>query len=229
MRNCDNCIHGSYGMDCNSGIESLYCCESIYEYQVNPNDLCESHQFIDGMEDEKNFVLYDKSYLGEGCFIIHTKNGSINKFLKLYFMNNEGYPNYCLRAFDIDGKDNPEDEFNRIEFIFRSNEDFDSGLFDVFSIFSRGICKEIYTIDEHQQGRNNISMCVDNGIIKLIISKDIWRGKQHPSDFIDINFGDNYSCQNYEEINALYNRLIEICPKIALNEDIKRLMKLKIK
>jgi len=52
MKNCDNCEHGSYGLDCNTGIETLYCRESEYEYEVQPSDVCESHQFIDGYIDK---------------------------------------------------------------------------------------------------------------------------------------------------------------------------------
>ena len=65
MRNCDNCYCGSYGLDCNTGIETLYCCENKYEYEVDSSDVCESHQFIDGLGNERNYLLYDNSYLGE--------------------------------------------------------------------------------------------------------------------------------------------------------------------
>lgn len=53
MRNCDNCEHGSYGLDCNSGIETLYCREGEYEYEVQPTDVCDAHQFIDGYGNEE--------------------------------------------------------------------------------------------------------------------------------------------------------------------------------
>lgn len=52
MRNCDNCNHGSYGLDCNSGVETLYCREGEYEHEVMPTDVCSTHQFIDGYENE---------------------------------------------------------------------------------------------------------------------------------------------------------------------------------
>lgn len=229
MRNCDNCNHGSYGIDCNSGIETLYCRESGYEYEVIPSNSCNSHQFIEGMENEKNFILYDESYLGEGCFIIHTKNCKIDKFLKIYITNYFGYPHYGIRAFSINGKDKPEEEFNNIEFIFRSSEDFDNGLFETFSTFSRQVPKEIYTIDKIQQGRNNITISSNKEIVKFTISKDTYNGKQHSSDFIDINLGDNYSCKNYESINNLYNTLIKNCSKVATKDNIKSLLKLKLR
>lgn len=230
MRSCNNCIHGSYSLDCNTGVETLYCKESEYEYEVQANDACEVHQFIDGMEEEKNFLLCDESYLGGGYIITHTRDGHIDKFLKLYIMNDNGFPHYGLRVFSVDGRDNPEDEFNNIEFTFRSMEDYDNGLYEVFSTLAKKYNKEILTIDEIQQGRNNISIQFgDKGIIKLIISKDIYRGKQHSTDFIDINLGDNYSCSNYDVINTLYNELAKLLPRTATSEDVKSLIKLKIK
>jgi len=58
MRSCDNCTYGSYGLDCNSGIETLYCRESGYEHEVKPSDVCDVHKFIDGYENE-NILGYD--------------------------------------------------------------------------------------------------------------------------------------------------------------------------
>lgn len=228
MRNCDNCDHGSYGLDCNTGIETLYCRETEYEYDVEPKNVCKFHQYINGMEDEKNFILYDESYFGKGFFIIHTKDKKINKFLKLYISNNEGFPHYGLRAFSISAKDNPDAAFNNIDFIFRSNEDFDNGLYEAFCIFAKNLNKQIYTTDMVQQGRNNISATKDISVVTVIISKDIYRGKQHSSNFIDINLGDNYSCENYEAINTLYNTLASICQQTAKEQDIKQILELKL-
>lgn len=72
MRNCDNCNCGSYGLDCNSGIETLYCRESDYEYEVVPTNVCDEHEFIDGYEDEKT--------LGYDC-----DGNEINEFRILRF------------------------------------------------------------------------------------------------------------------------------------------------
>lgn len=229
MRNCGNCDFSSYGLDCNTGIETLYCTETGYDFEVDSKYVCESHQFVDGMENEKNFILYDDNILGEGFFIVHTEDGKITKFFKIYIMNNNCFPNYGLRAFSVDGKDNPDPDFNNIEFVFRSREDFDNGLYDAFLEFAKNADKTIYTIDESQQGKNNISTTIKGEIVKIIISKDAYRGKQHPSDFIDINLGDNYSSQNYEAINSLYNALAKNCLQIAKKEVIKRLLMLKIK
>ncbi|MBE6154819.1 MAG: hypothetical protein E7163_04535 [Firmicutes bacterium] len=229
MRNCNNCDYGSYGLDCETGVETLYCRESEYEHEVNPNDICDEHQFIDGLSNEKNYVLYDESYFGKGYFIIHTINGNIDKFLKIYITNDIGFPNYGIRAFSVNGKDKPEEEFNKIEFIFRSNEDFNNGLFEAFSKFSNNASKEIHTIDKIEQGRNNISVIANKHIVKITFSKDIYHGKQHSTDFIDINLGDNYSCENYEAIYALYNTLMKLCHQTATKEDIKKILTLKAK
>lgn len=51
MKKCDNCIFGSYGLDCSTGIETLYCCENEYEVEVQQNDVCDLHQYIDGYEE----------------------------------------------------------------------------------------------------------------------------------------------------------------------------------
>jgi len=47
MRNCDTC---DYVFDCNLGEETLYCCENGYEHEVNPNDVCNLHRFIDEID-----------------------------------------------------------------------------------------------------------------------------------------------------------------------------------
>ena len=52
MKCCDNCKYGSYGLDCNTGIETLYCREDEYEHEVKPNNVCDEHQFIAGYEDK---------------------------------------------------------------------------------------------------------------------------------------------------------------------------------
>lgn len=225
MRICYNCKYGSYGLDCNSGVETLYCTENGYDHETEPDNICELHQFINGYEDEKNYLLYDESYLGPGYFIIYKQREKITKFLKLYMINDSLIPNYGLRAFSIDGKDNLDLEYNSIEFVFRSNEDFDNKLFDVFLMFSKQVNEKIETIDSLEQGKNNILLEKHNGIIKFIVSKDVIRGKQHPTDYIDINLGDNYTCKNYEAINNLYNALSSLLPPTLKEEDIKQIIK----
>ena len=227
MRKCDNCIYGSYGLDCNTGTETLYCGIYGYEYNVIPSGLCTHHQYIDGMSNEKNYVLYDDKYLGEGYFIINEINNKIRSFMKIYTINNDGFPHYCLRAFGIESRDNPNSDYTNTEFVFRSTEDFDNSLYKVFLEFAKNVNGNIVTTDEYLEGKNNISFILNyKGIIRMVVSKDIWRGKQHPTDFIDINIGDNYSCVNYESINKFYNMLSEVCFDKSKDSDIKKILKL---
>lgn len=229
MRNCDNCNFSSLGLDCNTGIETLYCTETGYEYEVKTIDSCEYHQYIEGLEEEKNYLLYDESYLGPGYFIINKQDNQITKFIKIYTTNNDGFPHYNIRAFCPDAKDKPEATFTNIEFTFRDFEDYDNGLFNAFANLCKNINGNIETIDSKQQGKNNICITRNDRIIKVIFSKDIWHGKQHPTDFIDINLGDNYTCQNYEAINEFYNSLASITPNTAKEQDIKKILRLKVK
>lgn len=230
MRCCDNCIYGSYGLDCNDDDKILYCGVYGFESNVMPSDLCPEHQFIEGLSNEKNYILYDDKYLGEGYFIINEVDGKIIKFIKIYTINNDGLAHYCLRSFGLESRDNPDSNYTNTEFVFRNTEDFDNGLYNCFLELARNINGNITTIDEHYEGKNNISFLLGNkGIIRVIISKDIWNGKQHPTDFIDINIGDNYTCVNYESINKFYNMLSKISCNKSKNNDIKRILELKIK
>jgi len=176
---------------------------------------------------EKNYALYDDKYLGEGYFIINEIDDKIIKFIKIYTINNKGFPHYCLRAFGVDAKDTSDSDYTNIEFVFMSMEDFDNGLYNVFLELARSVRGNITTIDEHYEGKNNISFSLDDkGIVRMIVSKDIWRGKQHPTDFIDINVGDNYTCTNYEVINRFYNSLSVLCNNKTNTSDITKILKL---
>lgn len=230
MRCCDNCIYGSYGLDCNTGIESLYCGIYNYEYEVLPSEVCKEHQYIEGLSNEKNYILYDDKYLGEGYFIINEVDDKIVKFIKIYIINNDGFSHYALRAFGVNGKDNPDNNYTNIEFAFRSTEYFDNGLYNIFLELAKSVRSNITSIDEHYEGKNNISFSLeDKDIVRVIASKDIYRGKQHPTDYIDINVGNNYTCTNYEVINKFYNMLSELYCNKSKNSDIKRILELKIK
>ena len=109
-------------------------------------------------------------------------------------------------------------------------EDYDNGLYNVFLEIAKNINGNITTIDEHYEGKNHISFSLENkDIVSMIISKDIWRGRGHPTDYIDINIGDNYTCANYEVVNKFYNMLSEICHNKTKTNDIKKILELKIK
>ena len=229
MRKCGNCYYGHFNLSERG--EEMFCTESGFmEEWVDENSCCDSHIFETGYENEKNYLLYDDEYLGPGYFIINKKNNEINKFLKIYIMNSfGGFPSFGLRAFCIDAEDKAEMKFNNIEFTFRNLEDDDNGLFEIFTNLCYNLNGSIVpTIDQKGQGENNFKLETDSKITRLIISKDVYKGDQHPTDFIDINIGDDYSCQNYEAIMELYNRLVSLNPLSIKKQDIKQLVKLKI-
>jgi hypothetical protein len=227
MRKCENCIHGSKMVNCNNDIVMVQCgiynCES---FTILFN-VCGEHQYIKGYSNERNYVLYDDKYLGEGYFVINEVNGEIKKFIKIYKINNNGFHYYYLRAFGIETREDYNSEFTNTEFVFRYAEDTDNGLYDLFLELARNIDGKIYSIDKHHDGKNNIWFSIGNhGIVRMIVSRDIYHSIKDPTDFIDINIGDNYTCCNYEVINKFYNMLSEITCSKANNNDIKRILKL---
>lgn len=226
MRECNNCEHVSCGLDCNTGVESLYCRETEYEIETLPNNVCEFHQFEEGYEDEYNYLLYDESYLGPGYFFIHETDGVIDKFFKIYISSTYGFPNYGIRAYS--GNLNCEfvdEKFKNIKFLIRSHEDFD--IFYPFVQLNKYLKENLYSIDDVHHGENNVSISRKSGIIEFVVSKDNINGKQHPSKFIDINLGDYHTCKNYDAINGFYNSLASICKNNAREEGINKILILK--
>jgi len=208
MRNCDN----------NEFLEQI----------ALPDNCCEFHRFIDGYEDEKNYMFYDDSYFVPGYLIVTKKNDEIIKFLKIYVINSNGFPTYGVRAFSIYGRDNPDCEFNSIEFIFSDKEDNKNGLFDIFTNFCKNIDGKIETSDTFCHGRNNICLSTNGEVTKFIISKDIY-GVKNSTDFIDVNIGDNYTCKNYDAIVNFYKDLSLLCLDKIIDDDVKKILKLKLK
>lgn len=174
----------------------------------------------------KNILLYDEeNYLGPGYFIVNIDDKVIRKFFKIYIMDNVGFPGYGLRAFSIDRKDSPEKDFSSIEFDFDIKED--NSLYEIFREFSKNLGNNIYSMDVTKHGNNNISVINDKETIKLVISKDNYNGRQHPTKFVDIHFGDSFSCSNYNAIHSLYYQLSKTPSKNAKETDIKKLLLLK--
>ena len=185
--------------------------------------------------------MYDESYFGPGFFIIHKENDEITQYLKIYIDNNFGFPNYCLRAFSVDGRDKPDMKWNTIDFTFRSIEDEDNGLLEAFQNLNLNLNgNEVKTIDYERQGKNHFGVKEIDGKIILSISKEVW-GIKNSNDFIDIVIGDNETCENYEAIATFYNALLTkqvqlattgyLTPeiRIAQNDDIEQLLTLKLK
>ena len=172
----------------------------------------------------KNYVLYDDTYLGPGIFIINKENNKIVKFLKIYIMSNYGFPNYGLRAFSIYNNDNLKQEYSVINFNFTKTDDIKNNLYKIFYNLCIDLNGEkIETIDRFNQGQNYFSLKEENGMITLSIFKDVY-GVKHTTDFIDINLGDEMTCENYLAIATLYNKLLNINMKDASNTEIKKLL-----
>ncbi len=136
----------------------------------------------------QNYVLYDDIYLGPGFLIVCEEKSKIIKFLKIYIMNDYGFPNYGIRAFSIFGKDNPDKEFTIVDFDF--TDDTENNLYKIF----HSLCidlngKKVETIDKFYQGRNSFSLKEENNTVTLSIAKDVY-GVKDATDFIDINIGD---------------------------------------
>ena len=228
MRTCKNCYNGHYNLS-NRG-EEMYCDESDYsEDIVSEEKSCDLHRFEPGYEEEKNYIIYDETYLGPGFFIVNKQGNEIVKYLKVFIMNKQGYPNYGLRAFSIHAKDNPDDEYNTIDFTFRDLEDDENGLYQVFTKLCINLNGEtIETIDKFYQGRNHFSLNENSRVVTFSIAKDV-NGVKDATDFIEINIGDDMTCRNYTAIAEFYNHLVNSQVKNATEKEIKQLLLTKLK
>ena len=224
MRKCDNCYNGHYNLSERG--EEMFCDETEYiEEETKPDDTCEYHRFIPGLEEEKNYVYFDDKYLGPGYLIVKIKNDVVYKFIKLWISNTEGFPNFSLRIYEKDKQDNPDDDFNTVEFDFRDLEDDENGLFDAFTELCQDLSgARIYSLDMVNHARNNFSMTSNLKVTKLIANKDIYYGEQHPTDFIDIAIGDDCTCEKYEAFLKLYKTLSKLDIKATTNVDVKNLL-----
>jgi len=82
--------------------------------QMHNNDYyCEAHQYIDGMEEYKTYIFYDKTYLGPGYFIIQKIDDEIIRFMKIYILKDNGFPEYSIRAYEKNSYDKPEQKFRK--------------------------------------------------------------------------------------------------------------------
>lgn len=175
----------------------------------------------------KNYLFYDKNYLGPGYFVVHKEDQRIISFFKFYKVDSGGgFPVFNFRAFSIDGIDNPDKDFTNIEFVF-NKEDEENGLYEIFLYLSKAINKELITIDRFHQGNNYLRFCQGKEIVKIIASKDIWNA-DHYNDFIDIVLGDDMTCQFYYELSLAYNKLGELNVSTMNEEQMSKILSLKI-
>lgn len=56
---CNNCIHGSYALEVESGEETLYCTDGGCDTQTKENETCTHHEFEDG--EKPNIKVFCKS------------------------------------------------------------------------------------------------------------------------------------------------------------------------
>ena len=182
---------------------------------------CESYTAIPELE--KNYVVYDDKYLGPGYFIINEIDGEIQKFIKIYISNNEGLPIYNIRAYEKGRVDNPDSSFSSINFDFSYNKDvkLQEAIYRLSQLINM---KPIITINPSSKGKNQLLTKGNPKHSKIIISKDVWNGKEVCTDFIDIILGDNYTCEYYEAINDFYNDLSKI--SINKKETVSRILKI---
>ncbi len=177
----------------------------------------------------KNNVLYDDTYLGPGFLIITKENDEVVKFLKIFIMNNYGFPNYGLRAFSIFGKDNLDKKYTIIDFDFTDTMDTKNNLYKIFNdLYIALKDNKVETIDKFYQGTNSFSLKKVNNIVTLSVFKDVY-GVKNATDFIDINIGDETTCNNYQAIDSFYKQLLNSDIKKSNQKDIKQLILSRLK
>lgn len=159
-------------------------------------------------------VIYDDKYLGEGYFIILEENGEIQKFLKFYQSGEIGFPRFFIRGYEVGAKDREDQLYRDLEFtVSEENGDLLESIINLGCNLDGG-CS--YTIDPDNQGANHLSV-VFGEKISLVLSKSVYKGHDLSSKFIDIDLGDNYSCENYSAFQKFFRDL----SKIAVNDESK--------
>ena len=224
MRCCGNCYNGHYNLSERG--EELFCDETGFmEEEVEADFCCEYHRYYPGMEEEKNYIFYDESYLGPGYLIVNIKDGKMSKFLKVYNASENESPLFGIRAYSTDAKEDPNEEFSSIDFSFRDIEDDRNGLFKLFiDLISNLSENRIFTIDSFSQGKNNIELDYNPKIAKITLNKDTYHGTQHPCNYIDVLIGDEYTCNDYDAIIKFWQRLSEINPKELSSDEVNKLI-----
>ena len=178
------------------------------EKEIEKGNSCESNRLYDYKKDDKNYVFYDDTYLGPGYLIVNIKNRRVNKFLKIYSTNDNGFPLFAIRAYSSEITENFDEEFSSIDFIFENLEENKTSLYDIFAKLAHNLAgKSIFSIDPLSQGKNNLKLYTNTEITKITLSKDNYNGLQHPTNFIDIIIGDELSCNNYYEVLDFYNEI----------------------
>ena len=218
MRKCENCINGHFNLSDRG--EELFCDSNEYlEEYYDPNFVCDEHRFIPGMEDEKNYLFYDQTYMSPGFIIIHKENDKIDKFIKIYSTSVGGFPSFAIRAYK-EGLDR-DCKTGIMSFAFRDIEDDENGLYDAFS----NLCyelndKRIFSLNRNLHNNNQMYF-INNGVVtRIIMMKDFLT----PGDYFDLIIGDEYTCQYYEAFLKFYNDLSKHTKEELKDEDIIKLI-----
>lgn len=183
----------------------------------NGNFVCSSHLYCDGTEEIN--LMYDEKYMGTGYLLVNTVNDELERFIKISIFG-DGFPSFSIRGYEVGSKDNLDSEFrSMIITIDKSNF-----LYESLKILVNDLNGEfLYSIDSHNQGKNNIQF-VDNGdSVSIILNKDIM-GVKDATKFIDITLGDRDTCKCYAQLLRFYNSLAYLPVHDATDKDIKKLL-----
>lgn len=227
MRKCGNCYNGHYNLS-NRG-EEMYCDESEFmDEDTEEEKCCEYHRYYPGLEEEKNYLFYDEAYLAPGYLIVNMKNGQMNKFLKICNVSENGFPLFDIRAYSSELKEDSNERFSKIDFTFRDLEDEDNGLYKCFKKLYYGLLgKSVNSVAPVSEGNSNFKLDFNSRVTTMTISKDIYKGLQHPTDYIDILVGDEVTCDNYQAMLKFYQELSAICVNKLSCEEVKELLLIK--
>ena len=177
----------------------------------NDGFFCSHHIYVSGMEEYKNYVLYDDEYMGPGYLIVSKIDG-IN--------SNVGFPGFFIRAYARGCKDNPNDKFRSIFIDIKKGEP----LYDVVYKFGVSLARIVFSTENATQGKNHFEVVFDTEGVSLCATKDVY-GVKSSTDFVDISIGDEYTCEKYPQFLEFYNNLSTISVGKTSSQDIKQLLK----
>ena len=122
----------------------------------------------------------------------------------------------------IDTEDMKPGDFRYIDFTV----DRHSELYNMIEKLALDLLKQsIKTIDQNLQGKNQMKADLSDYDASLVFGKDVY-GVKHATDFIDINIGDNMSCEHWNALNTFYRSLEDISLKETDDKDIRKILKI---
>lgn len=182
--------------------------------------VCSSHLYCDGTEE--TILMYDEKYMGTGYLIINNINDELDKFIKISTYG-DGFPCFSVRGYEVGSKCSLDSQFQQ----FVINIDRENILYPALSILAKELNGEaIYSIDSHNEGKNNVRFLDSGNSISIILNKDIM-GVKDATKFIDINLGDMDTCKFYPALLRFYNSLASLSVCDTTDKDIKTLLLVK--